>query len=237
MRLIQEVTAEYPIYLANSMNSLRLEGQKTAAIEIIQQFDWQVPDWVIIPGGNLGNIYAFYKGFKMCKDLGLVDSMPRLVCAQAANANPLYQAYLHGFDSFKPVKAKQTFASAIQIGDPVSIDRAIVALKATDGIVEEATEEELMDAAAQADRTGMFNCPHTGVALAALKKLRERQVIGPQDRTVVVSTAHGLKFAQSKVAYHSKEATHISCTFANPPTPVKENLGDVLDVIRKNQFI
>ena len=78
----QDVTAESPIYLANSMNSLRLEGQKTAAIEICQQFDWAVPDWVIIPGGNLGNIYAFYKGFKMCRDLGLVDRMPRLVCAQ-----------------------------------------------------------------------------------------------------------------------------------------------------------
>ena len=82
MRLIKEVTAETPIYLANSMNSLRLEGQKTAAIEILQQFDWQVPDWVVIPGGNLGNVYAFYKGFKMCRDLGLVDRIPRLVCAQ-----------------------------------------------------------------------------------------------------------------------------------------------------------
>jgi threonine synthase len=79
---VHQVTAETPIYLANSMNSLRLEGQKTAAIEILQQFDWQVPDWVIIPGGNLGNIYAFYKGFKMCRDLGLVDRIPRLVCAQ-----------------------------------------------------------------------------------------------------------------------------------------------------------
>lgn len=91
MRLIRQVTAETPIYLANSMNSLRLEGQKTAAIEILQQFDWQVPDWVIIPGGNLGNVYAFYKGFKMARDLGLVDKLPRLVVAQTANANPLYQ--------------------------------------------------------------------------------------------------------------------------------------------------
>ena len=82
------MTAESPIYLANSMNSLRLEGQKTAAIEICQQFDWAVPDWVIIPGGNLGNIYAFYKGFKMCRDLGLVDRMPRLVCAQVPALPP-----------------------------------------------------------------------------------------------------------------------------------------------------
>lgn len=154
MKLIQNVTAESPIYLANSMNSLRLEGQKTAAIEICQQFDWQVPDWVIIPGGNLGNIYAFYKGFKMCLDLGLVDRLPRLVCAQAENANPLYMAYQKGWDQFEPVKAKTTFASAIQIGDPVSIDRAILALEATNGIVEQASEEELMDAAARADKTG-----------------------------------------------------------------------------------
>lgn len=85
----------------------------------------QVPDWVIIPGGNLGNIYAFYKGFKMCKDLGLVDRIPRLVCAQAANANPLYQAFQRGWKNYEPVKAQTTFASAIQIGDPVSIDRCV----------------------------------------------------------------------------------------------------------------
>lgn len=231
MRLIRDVTAQSPIYLANSMNSLRLEGQKTAAIEILQQFNWQVPDWVIIPGGNLGNIYAFYKGFKMCMDLGLVDKLPRLVCAQAQNANPLYLAYKNGYDNFQPVKAQSTFASAIQIGDPVSIDRAVLALKATDGIVEEASEEELMDAAARADLTGMFNCPHTGVALSALTKLRERGVIAPSDRTVVVSTAHGLKFAQSKVAYHSKAVEGMDCKLANPPVQVKEDLGAVMDAI------
>lgn len=232
MKLIQDVTAACPIYLANSMNSLRLEGQKTAAIEILQQFDWQVPDWLIIPGGNLGNVYAFYKGFKMCKDLGLVDRLPRLVVAQAQNANPLYLSYKTGFDKFEPVKAQTTFASAIQIGDPVSIDRAVLALRETDGIVEEASEEELMDAAARADLTGMFNCPHTGVALSALIKLRERGVIGPYDRTVVVSTAHGLKFAQSKVAYHSKEVEGFVGKYANPPVQVKENLGSVMDAIR-----
>ncbi|KAK9865180.1 hypothetical protein WJX84_000997 [Apatococcus fuscideae] len=237
MNLIKDVTASSPIYLANSMNSLRLEGQKTAAIEICQQFDWEVPDWVIIPGGNLGNIYAFYKGFKMCRDLGLISRMPRMVCAQAQNANPLYQAYKNGWDKFKPVKAQTTFASAIQIGDPVSIERAILALEATDGIVEEASEEELMDASARGDLTGMFNCPHTGVALAALIKLRENGTIGPTDRTVVVSTAHGLKFTQSKTAYHSKEIPDMSCGYANQPVQVKENLGDVMDAIRKRYQI
>jgi threonine synthase len=232
MRLIKDVTAASPIYLANSMNSLRLEGQKTAAIEICQQFDWDVPDWVVIPGGNLGNIYAFYKGFKMCMDLGLTKRMPRLVCAQAQNANPLYRAYKAGWSNFEPMKAETTFASAIQIGDPVSINRAILALTECDGVVEEASEEELMDACARADLTGMFNCPHTGVALAALTKLRERGVIAPSDRTVVVSTAHGLKFTASKVAYHSKDLAGLACTLANPPVAVREDLGAVMDAIK-----
>ena len=234
MKLIREVTAEFPIYLANSLNSLRIEGQKTAAVEILQQFDWQVPDWVIIPGGNLGNVYAFYKGFKQAMDLGLVDRLPRMVVAQASNANPLYLAYKNGFENFEPVKAQSTFASAIQIGDPVSIDRAILALEATDGIVEEATEEELMDAAARGDRTGMFNCPHTGVALAALIKLRENGTIAPSDRTVVISTAHGLKFANTKVDYHSGTIEGMASTYANPPTQVKDDFGAVADVLRKH---
>ncbi|KAJ0251688.1 hypothetical protein HA466_0126130 [Hirschfeldia incana] len=232
MKLIREITAELPIYLANSLNSLRLEGQKTAAIEILQQFDWQVPDWVIVPGGNLGNIYAFYKGFKMCQELGLVDRIPRMVCAQAANANPLYLHYKSGWKDFKPMTASTTFASAIQIGDPVSIDRAVYALKKCDGIVEEATEEELMDAMAQADSTGMFICPHTGVALTALFKLRNRGVIAPTDRTVVVSTAHGLKFTQSKIDYHSKVIPDMACRFSNPPVEVKADFGAVMDVLK-----
>lgn len=231
MKLIREITAELPIYLANSLNSLRLEGQKTAAIEILQQFNWEVPDWVIVPGGNLGNIYAFYKGFKMCKELGLVERIPRLVCAQAANANPLYLHYKNGFKDFNAVKAETTFASAIQIGDPVSIDRAVHALRNTEGIVEEATEEELMDAMVQADSTGMFICPHTGVALAALIKLRNRGVIGAGERVVVVSTAHGLKFAQSKIDYHSGLIPGMG-RYANPLVSVKADFGSVMDVLK-----
>ncbi|CAI0627899.1 unnamed protein product [Linum tenue] len=235
MKLIREVTSELPIYLANSLNSLRLEGQKTAAIEILQQFDWEVPDWVIVPGGNLGNIYAFYKGFKMCQELGLVDKIPRLVCAQAANANPLYRHFKSGWGTdFKPVKATTTFASAIQIGDPVSIDRAVYALQRSNGIVEEATEEELMDAMALADSTGMFICPHTGVALTALMKLRKSGVIGASDRTVVVSTAHGLKFSQAKIDYHSKAIPEMASRFANPPVEVKADFGSVMDVLMKH---
>ncbi|KAL0426823.1 UNVERIFIED_CONTAM: Threonine synthase 1, chloroplastic [Sesamum latifolium] len=233
MKLIRRITIELPIYLANSLNSLRLEGQKTAAIEILQQFDWEVPDWVIVPGGNLGNIYAFYKGFKMCQELGLVDRIPRLVCAQAQNANPLFQYYNSGWSEFSPMTAKTTFASAIQIGDPVSIDRAVYALKKSNGIVEEATEEELMDAMALADSTGMFICPHTGVALSALMKLRGNGIIGPNDRTVVVSTAHGLKFTQAKIDYHSGAIEGMECRYSNPPVSVKADFGLVMDELKK----
>ena len=237
MALIQEITAEYPIYLANSMNSLRIEGQKTVAIEIVQQFDWEVPDWVIVPGGNLGNVYALGKGFLMMRELGLVDRLPRLVCAQAHQANPLFRAYKAGWDAYEPITAGTTLASAIQIGNPVSIHRAIRSLQAHEGVVEEATEEELMDACARADRTGMFTCPHTGVALAALIKLRAAGTIGPDDRTVVVSTAHGLKFADTKVAYHGGTIEGLSSRYANPPVALPAESGRVIEVLQQRLSI
>lgn len=202
MKIVKEVAQRDGIYLANSMNSLRIEGQKTVGIEIIQQFDWQVPDWMIIPGGNLGNVSALAKGIDMMLELGLIQKKPRICVAQAQAANPLYLAYKRGFDKFEPVVAKPTAASAIQIGDPVSIDKAIDALKRYDGVVEQASEQELASACMEADRTGLFNCPHTGVALAALKKLVERKEINRRDRVVVISTASGLKFVDFKVACH-----------------------------------
>ena len=229
MQIVQEVTKDGRIYLANSMNSLRLEGQKTISVEIVQQFDWEVPDVVIVPGGNLGNIYAFAKGFQMMADLGLIQKRPRLVCAQAHNANPLYRAYKNGWDTFAPITAQSTAASAIQIGNPVSIHRAIRALRDFDGIVEEATEEELLNAAARADRSGLFNCPHTGVALAALEKLVARGEIRKSDRVVVVSTAHGLKFANTKTAYHENQIPGVEARYRNTPV----DLPPSADAVRR----
>src|SRR5690242_20888564 len=205
MRLVQEVTKDETLYLANSMNSLRVEGQKTVGIEIVQQFDWESPDVIVIPGGNLGNVSALGKGLMMMKDLGLVSKLPRIVVAQAQRANPLYLSYLRNFESFEPIQAQKTLASAIQIGNPVSIQKAIRTLKQFNGIVEQATEEELADVAALGDRTGMFNDPHTGVALAVLIKLLKAGKIDPAERVVVISTAHGLKFVEMKVKYHQKE--------------------------------
>ncbi len=231
MEIVKEITSKNNIYLANSMNSLRIEGQKTVSIELTQQFDWKVPDWVIIPGGNLGNISAIGKGFSMMKDLYMIKKLPRLVCAQTEKANPLYKSYLKDFEEFKPVKAKKTLASAIQIGNPVSVKKAIKTLKKFNGIVEEATEQELADAAAMGDKTGLFNCPHTGVALAALIKLLKKGVIKKSERVVVISTANGLKFTDFKRKYHEDKLTNIVPNYGNLPVEVEAKYEKVRSAI------
>jgi len=217
MRIVQQVTADQTIYLANSMNSLRIEGQKTVGIEIVQQLGWEVPDWVIIPAGNLGNVSALGRGFLMMKELGLIDRLPRIAAAQAANANPLYLSYLAGFRKHQPVIAQKTLASAIQIGAPVSYERAVKVLRAFEGVVEQASEDELANAAARADRAGLYCCAQTGVALAALFKLVERLEVLPEHRVVVISTAHGLKFTNFKVGYHEQTLADVIARYANPP--------------------
>jgi threonine synthase len=229
MEIVQEIAQKDGIYLANSMNSLRIEGQKTVGVEIVEQFDWEVPDWIVIPGGNLGNVSALAKGFDLMHDLGLVTKRPRIVCAQAEAANPLYLSYQKDFEVFEPIAARPTIANAIQIGNPVSIEKAISALKRYDGIVEQASEGEIADACAGADRTGLFNCPHTGVALAAMEKLVKAGTIAKGDRVVVLSTAHGLKFVDFKVRYHEMKLEGAGSQFANPPIELAASYGTVRD--------
>jgi threonine synthase len=231
MKLVQEVCTKHNIYLANSMNSLRIEGQKTVSIEVVQQFDWQVPDWVIIPGGNLGNLAALGNGFLLMEQLGIIQRRPRIACAQAAHANPLYLSYLTGFKEFKPKKAEETLASAIQIGNPVSYQKAIRMLKEFDGVVEQATEDELANAAALADTTGLFCCPHTGVALSALFKLVEKGVVRPEHKVVVISTAHGLKFTEFKLNYHTDKLREVTPRHANVPIEIPATYDKVVDTI------
>lgn len=233
MRVVRDITKDNTIYLANSMNSLRIEGQKTISIEMVQQFDWEVPDAVIIPGGNLGNVSALGNGFTMMHDLGLIKRKPRIVLAQAQNANPLYLAYLNGFREFNPITPKKTLASAIQIGDPVSVQKAIRTLKEFDGIVEQASEDELANAAALADRTGTYSCPHTGVALAVLIKLVENGTLSRKDRTIVISTAHGLKFSEFKVGYHEGSLPGVDCKYANRPITLPPDLDRIKEVLER----
>jgi len=233
MSIVREVTKDKSIYLANSMNSLRIEGQKSIGIEIVQQFDWQPPDWIIIPVGNLGNISALGKGLLMMKDLGLIEKLPRLVAAQSVKANPFYLSYLNHFKTLVPIKAQKTLASAIQIGNPVSYEKAVQVLKQFEGIVEQATEDELANAAARADLTGMYACPHTGVALAVLFKLVDRGIIRSTDRVVVISTAHGLKFTQFKIGYHENNLDEVKAIYRNPPIELAPNVNIVKKTIAK----
>jgi len=247
MRVVRRLTdterGDTGIYLANSMNSLRVEGQKTIAVEIVQQFDWEVPDWVLVPGGNLGNVSAIAKGFVEMQRLGLIASPPRLVCCQAAHANPLFMAYERAraagrdlsLDDFEAVEARPTLASAIQIGDPVSLPKAVKAIVETEGMVLQASEAELANASARADMTGLFTCPHTGVALACLEQLVEREVVARDDRVVVISTAHGLKFTEFKAGYHRRElgfdSVHANAPIemSGEPEAAIAELGRLLD--------
>jgi len=231
MQVVQEITKNEEIYLANSMNSLRVEGQKTVGIEIVQQFDWETPDVIIIPGGNLGNVSALGSGLSMMQNLGLINKLPRIVVAQAEHANPLYRSYLRNFASFEPIQARQTLASAIQIGNPVSFEKAVRVLKKFNGQVLDATEQELSDAAALADTTGMFNDPHTGVALAALLKLLKSGKLDKSERVVVISTAHGLKFTDFKVRYH-KEILDFPCKYANKPIELPPSAEAVNEALK-----
>jgi threonine synthase len=213
------------------MNPLRLEGQKTVGVEIVQQFDWQVPDWIILPSGNLGNASALHAGFRMMRELGIISRFPRLVVAQAENANPLYRAWNAGKRTVDAIQAKPTLATAIQIGNPVSAPRAIAALEAMNGIVEQASEEELCEAAARADRTGMYTCPHTAVGLAVLEKLVSRGLIQREHKVVCISTAAGLKFTEFKVRYHERGIEGVSSQKANPPVYLPPDFGKVVDAI------
>jgi threonine synthase len=233
MKIVQEVTQDKSLYLANSMNSLRIEGQKTISFEICQQFGWEVPDVIIIPGGNLGNVSALGRGFDMMFELGLITRKPRIVVAQAANANPLYQAYKRGFDKLVPVQAQKTEASAIQIGNPVSYDRAVKILKAYNGEVYEVTEQQLADAAHRADLTGLYCDPHTGVALGALEQMVAAKRIDANERVVIISTAHGLKFSEFKTKYHEKQLAGVESTYANPIIKCSANADEVRDALKK----
>jgi threonine synthase len=228
MRIVKEITAtDDSIYLANSMNPLRIEGQKTVSIELCQQLGWRTPDWIIIPGGNLGNVYALGQGFHLMREAGILNKMPRICVAQAAAANPLYLSYQTDFAEYRPVQAGETLASAIRIGDPVSYPRAVKTLRAFDGVVAQASEEELAHAAARVDRHGMFTDPHTGVALACLLQLVENGTIRRGESVAVISTAHGLKFVEFKTAYHEGRLAGADLPFRNQPLQLPANVDAV----------
>lgn len=202
MRIVRELSEDRSLYLANSLNPWRLEGQKTVALEIVQQLGWQAPDWIALPGGNLGNTFAVGAGLELVERLAGVPRRTKLLVGQVETANPFYRSFLKDFASREDVTAGETAATAIRIGAPVSFDRAVKALRRCGGRVTQASEDALADAAALADTCGQFLCPQTAAALAGIRQAVSEGRIGPADRVVLVSTAHGLKFGEFKVSYH-----------------------------------
>ncbi|MFC2082568.1 threonine synthase [Candidatus Bipolaricaulota bacterium] len=233
MNIVETVASDPHFYLANSKNSLRIEGQKTLAIEIVEQFGWEPPDWIVIPCGNLGNISALGKGLALMKQLGLIERFPRILAAQAESANPLYRSYLADYETFEPEAARPTLATAIRIGHPVSYERAVKVLRDVDGVVSQASEQELADASAQADLQGLYTCPQTGVALACLSKAASNGIIRKDDRIVVISTAHGLKFTEFKTRYHGDSIPDVQANFANRPIRVPAEIDAISERINR----
>ena len=205
VKMVNQLVLTHPIYLLNSVNPYRLEGQKTPAIELLEQMDWQVPEHVIVPGGNLANSSALAKGFAEMKQLGLISRIPHISIIQAAGANPLYRSMMdHGGDDLTAMKA-DTRATAIRIGNPASWRKAVRALKSTGGWCEEVSEQEIALAKAQIGAEGIGCEPASAVTLAGLKKLVADGRVGTEERAVLILTGHTLKDSDYTIKYHRGE--------------------------------
>lgn len=261
MQQVQSVCGQEKIYLCNSLNPFRLEGQKTIIFRILESMDWEPPDWIVVPGGNLGNCSAFGKALLELKQLGLITRMPRLAVINASGANTLYQLYEQRglrwsqgrpdgtvtqtfYDEMDQAgRRAHTLASAIQINRPVNLKKALRALDACDGVVREVSDQEILDAKAMIGAGG-FGCePASAASVAGAKRLRSEGVIAPSDRVVCILTGHQLKDPTTTVAYHSADSEQFervlgtqgvhSAPFANNPIAVENNLDRIIDVIRQ----
>ncbi|HLI68263.1 MAG TPA: threonine synthase [Ktedonobacteraceae bacterium] len=198
MQLVEQVCNEMGIYLLNSLNPFRVEGQKAIGLEILQQLDWQAPDWLVLPAGNLGNTSAIGKAFRQAHQLGLISHLPRIASIQATGADPFYRSFKQQFARRERVQA-HTVATAIKIGDPVSYTRARRVIEESNGLVEEVTDEEILAAKAVIDRSGIGCEPASAAALAGTKKLVEAGIIQRDERVVAVLTGHLLKDSQTGI--------------------------------------
>lgn len=202
MRVLNEVVQRMPVYLLNSVNPYRLEGQKTAAIELMEQLEWQTPDHVIVPGGNLGNSSALGKAFIEMRQLGFISRLPRVSIIQATGANPLVRTMReNGGQKLISVKA-ETAASAIRIGNPASWKKAVSVLQATGGAVEEVSEVEIALAKAEIGADGIGCEPASAVTLAGLKKLVKQGFVNPTESVILILTGHLLKDTEFTLQFH-----------------------------------
>ena len=233
MRLVREVAEvpEYGVYLLNSINPFRLEGQKTIVLDAIQALDWRTPDVIILPGGNLGNTAAFGKALEEALALGLIDQMPQIVTVQAAGAAPFARAYAAGFapGSYQPVEA-HTVATAIQIGAPVSYPRARRVIQNTEGIVTAVSDAAILAAKAQIDRVGIGCEPASAATLAGLRALVAAGTIPAGASVLAILTGHLLKDAEVVAAYHQPDP-HGERPGANPPITIDPTLDAVRSLL------
>ena len=253
---VRAVCEEAGIYLCNSVNPFRLEGQKAIIYRILEGLDWEPPDWIVVPGGNLGNSSAFGKAFLELKQLGLVDRVPRLAVINATGANTLHELYgreglrwnegrpdqtlIDRFYADMDARNRRahTLASAIEINRPVNLKKCLRALDVMEGVVREVSDQEILDAKAQVGAGG-FGCePASGASLAGARLLREQGIIAPSDRVVCILTGHQLKDPTATVDYHvpSEDATGNTVHgFRNEPIAVENDFDKIMAVIRQVQ--
>jgi threonine synthase len=224
LALLRELTAAYDVYLVNSVNPFRLEGQKTIMFELLEQLNWQAPDWIALPGGNLGNTSAFGKALAELHQVGLIDRIPRLAVIQAAGAAPFAHYFQSGFEEYEAVHA-DTVATAIKIGDPASTPRARRSIDVTQGWVTTVTDDEILEAKALIDGVGIGCEPASAASLAGLKKLRAEGVILPEHTAVGLLTGNILKDTDAVTSYHFEDVNGAPRAAANRPLRVAAELS------------
>jgi threonine synthase len=229
LRLLREASETLGVYLLNSVNPWRIEGQKTIIFEMLAQLGWRAPDWIAFPAGNLGNTAAFGKAVREARALGLIKSVPRLLAVQAAGAAPFAMSYRDGFRVRHVVKA-DTVATAIKIGDPASYQRGVTAIQETNGVVASVSDAEILEAKAVIDASGAGCEPASAASVAGVRQLRRSGVIGEKERVVAVLTGHVLKDPDILVRYHRD--TEPAPPGANRPVEIEATLRAVERAMR-----
>ncbi|MCO5217076.1 MAG: threonine synthase [Thermomicrobiales bacterium] len=230
LQLLREVTAEFDVYLANSVNPFRPEGQKTIVLEMLEELGWQAPDVIALPGGNLGNTAAFGKALVEAYAVGLIDRLPRVVTVQAEGASPFYRYFQSGFDHYEPM-TPNTIASAINIGAPASVDRARRTIQNTGGLVACVTDEELLDAKAVIDAAGIGCEPASATTVAGIRKLVADGEISSDARVVCVLTGNVLKDTDNIVKYHLDDVDGAPRERANRPIRIEATMDAMKKVL------
>ncbi|HEY7544054.1 MAG TPA: threonine synthase [Blastocatellia bacterium] len=236
MRLVREVAEETDIYLLNSINPFRLEGQKAIIIEMMEQLRWRAPDWIVVPGGNLGNSSSFGKALRELYDLGFIDQIPRLAVIQAEGAAPFYDLFASPDRShLHSIEHPATLATAIRIGSPVSWKKALRAIEWTDGTVERVSEQEIADAKSVIGSDGIGCEPASAATLAGIKKLVIRGVIEKSASVIAVLTGNLMKDPSYTVDYHTDalafEGHPIKGNFANRPVTVAADKKEIIKML------